>query len=321
MSYLPGRWSTADIPDQSGRLVVITGGNSGIGLEAAKTLAAKGADVLIATRSAEKGEAAVEEIRAGASAGATVWRERLDLASLASVREFAAGRKADGRPIDTFIANAGIMLVPARVVTEDGFELQFQTNFLGHYLLTAELLDLLRAGTDPRFVSIGSIAIHTSWINLGDLNAAGRYMSWLVYCQSKLASLMLAMELNRRSREGGWGIVSTGAHPGFARTNLQVTGPEMGGAGFNAVEASGKIPGISHSARAGSLPTLMAATIPTLKGGEYFGPFFETVGPPAQRPVPVRARMQGKIDGLWDAAAKMTGVAWPTGALPAPATT
>lgn len=316
MSYLPGRWSTADIPDQSGRLVVITGGNSGIGLEAAKELAAKGADVLIATRSAEKGEAAVDQIKAGASADSTVWREQLDLASLASVREFAAGRKADGRPIDTLIANAGIMLVPARVLTEDGFELQFQTNFLGHYLLTAELLDLLRAGTAPRFVSIGSIAIHTSWINLGDLNAAGNYISWLVYCQSKLASLMLAVELNRRSREGDWGIVATGAHPGFARTNLQVTGPEMGNPGFNAVEASGKIPGLSHSARAGSLPTLMAATIPTLGGGEYFGPFFEVVGAPAQRPLPVRARMQGKIDGLWAAAEKMTGVAWPTGSLP-----
>ena len=316
MSYLPGRWSTNDIPDQSGRLVVITGGNSGIGLEAAKTFAKKGADVLIATRSAEKGEAAVKEISAGAASGATVWREALDLASFASIREFTAGRKADGRPIDTLIANAGIMLVPARMVTEDGFELQFGTNFLGHYLMTAELLDLLRAGNDPRYVSIGSIAIHTSWMNLNDLNSAARYVSWLTYCQSKLASLMLALELDRRSQEGGWGIRATGAHPGFARTNLQVTGPMMGGGGFNAVEASGKIPGFSHSSYAGSLPTLMAATLPTAQGGEYFGPFFELVGPPAQRPVPLRARQQSKIDGLWDAAEKMTGVAWPSGKLP-----
>ncbi len=316
MSYLPGRWSPADIPDQSGRLVVITGGNSGIGLEAAKVLAEEGADVLIATRSAEKGEAAVEQIKAGAPSGTKVWREQLDLASFASVREFAAGRKADGRPIDTLIANAGIMLVPTRTLTEDGFELQFQTNFLGHYLLTAELLDLLRAGTAPRYVSIGSVAIHTSRINLGDLNSAGRFISWLAYSQSKLASLMLSTELARRSREGGWGIVSTGAHPGYARTNLQITGPQMGGGSFNAVGASNKIPGISHSAYAGALPTLMAATAANAKGGEYYGPFFEAVGPPAKRPLPLRARQQSKIDGLWDAAAKMTGVAWPTGPLP-----
>ncbi len=319
MSFLPGRWSPADIPDQSGRLVVITGGNSGIGLEAAKVFAEEGADVLIATRSAEKGEAAVEQIKAGAAPGATVWREQLDLASFASIREFAAGRKADGRPIDTLIANAGIMLVPARMLTEDGFELQFQTNFLGHYLLTAELLDLLRAGTNPRYVSIGSIAIHTSWLNLGDLNSAGSFNSWLVYCQSKLASLMLSMELNRRSREGRWGIVSTGAHPGFARTNLQVTGPKMGGANVSFSELSGKIPLVSHSAYAGGLPTLMAATDPSAKGGEYYGPFFEVSGPPARRPVPLRARQQSKIDGLWDAAAKMTGVEWPSGPLPAAA--
>lgn len=317
MSYLPGRWTTANIPDQSGRLVVITGGNSGIGLEAAKVFAQKGADVLIATRSAEKGETAVAEIKQGATSGASVWREQLDLASFASVREFAAARKADGRPIDTLIANAGIMLVPARIVTEDGFELQFQTNFLGHYLLTAELLDLLRAGTAPRYVSIGSVAIHTSWLNLGDLNAAGSFNSWRVYSQSKLASLLLAVELDRRSREGDWGIVSTGAHPGFARTNLQVTGPKMGGAKVSASELSGKIPLLSHSSRAGALPTLMAATLPSASGGEYFGPFFELTGPPAQRLLPLRARQQSKIDGLFDAAAKMTGVTWPSGQLPA----
>ncbi len=317
MSRLPGRWTTADIPDQSGRLVVITGGNSGIGLEAAKVLASKGADVLIATRSAEKGQAAVAEIAKEARSGATISREELDLASLASVRAFAEGRKADGRPIDTLIANAGIMLVPARMLTEDGFELQFQTNFLGHYVMTAALLDLLRAGTNPRYVSIGSVAIHTSWMNLGDLNAAGSFNSWRVYAQSKLASLMLSMELARRSREGDWGIVSTGAHPGFARTNLQVTGPKMGGAKVSASELSGKIPLLSHSSYSGGLPTVMAATSPGAKGGEYYGPLFELTGPPMRRPVPLRARQQSKIDGLWEAAAKMTGVEWPTGTLPA----
>lgn len=317
MSSSRAPWTTADIPDQTGRFAVITGGNSGLGLETAKALAAAGADVLIATRSAPKSESALAEIRTAAPR-ATVTREPLDLTSLASVAAFAEGRQRDGRPIDLLINNAGIMLVPKRTVTEDGFEQQLQTNFLGHYALTGRLLDLVRAASAPRVVSLGSVAARSGRINLNDLNAAGRYISWLVYSQSKLADVMLAVELDRRSRAGHWGITSVAAHPGFARTNLQLTGPLQGrDGGLSFSHLSGRIPGFSHTAHDGALPTLRAATAPDVQGGEYYGPTgrFELVGPADRVKIPRHARNQKVIDALWTKAEQMTGVAWPSGAL------
>lgn len=307
-------WTTAQIPSQSGRLAVITGGNSGIGFEAAKALAIAGADILIATRSEAKGKEAVAALQR-AVPGATITREALDLSSLASVEAFSAVRHADGRPIDLLINNAGIMALPERLLTADGIEMQLGTNFIGHYALTGRLLDLVFLAPSPRVVTLSSTVALRGKIDLSDLQSERSYNAWRAYAQSKLATSMLALELDRRARVGGWNVVSAAAHPGFSRTNLQTTGPMHGkGDGFNFSDFASKIPGFSQDAAGGALPTLRAATDPGAKGGDYFGPGkrFGLVGPPKRTAVPKRANDRPTIDGLWRESERLTGVAWPT---------
>lgn len=307
-------WTTERIPDQSGRLAVVTGANSGIGFEAAKALAVAGADVVLATRSAEKGEAAAAEIRAAAP-DATIVREALDLSNLASVAAFAEGRHSDGRPIDLLINNAGIMALPERKVTDDGFEMQFGTNFLGHFALTGRLLDLVRAAQAPRVVTISSGAARLGKVKLDDLQSERRYSPWRAYGLSKLADLMFALELDRRSRAGDWGIVSVAAHPGSSHTNLQTTGPRDGKnpERRSMVKVLMSTPGMAQSAAEGALPTLRAATDPDVHGGEYFGPSkrFEMVGPPKPATIIRSARDEGTARELWAAAEKLTAVEFP----------
>jgi NAD(P)-dependent dehydrogenase (short-subunit alcohol dehydrogenase family) len=210
MSPTPFRrppWTTHQIPDQTGRLAVITGANSGIGFEAATALALAGADVVLATRNPHKGEFAAAQIRSAAP-GVQVIRETLDLASLASVAAFASGRHAAGRPIDLLINNAGIMALPTRKLTADGFEMQFGTNHLGHFALTAQLLDLVRAAPAPRVVTLSSGVAHM-WpaaIDFDDLQEQRHYSAWRAYAQSKLATLMFALELDRRARQWLGGV-------------------------------------------------------------------------------------------------------------------
>src|SRR5271165_288375 len=309
-------WTTAQIPAQTGRLAVITGANSGLGLETARALALAGSDVVLATRSAEKGDAAAGAIRAAAPE-VQVTREALDLARLESDVAFVEGRRCDGRPIDLLINNAGIMAVPRREVTPDGFELQFATNFLGHFALAGQLLDLVRAAPAPRVVSLSSgAARRPAHIHLEDLQFEKRYSAWGAYGQSKLAMLIFALELARRSEASGWGILSDAAHPGFARTNLQTTGPRYGkeGKGASLFELAGKIPGFSHSAAEGALPTLFAATSPEARAGGYYGPTrrFGLVGPPGSARPPRRAEDRAVAQALWAAAESLTGVRWPT---------
>ncbi|MDO9342408.1 MAG: SDR family oxidoreductase [Pseudomonas sp.] len=305
-------WSTADIPSQAGRLAVVTGGNSGIGFEAAKALALAGAEVIIATRSERKGEEAVSELRRAAP-GATISREALDLSSLASIEAFSDGRHTDGRPIDLLLNNAGIMAVPARHTTADGFEMQLGTNFLGHYALTARLLDLVLAAPAPRVVTVSSTASNAGKINLDDLGSEKSYSAWSAYGQSKLATSMLFLELDRRARFAGWNLVSAGAQPGLARTNLQTTGPTHGKDGsFSASALLLKVPGLSQDAAGGALPTLRAATDPAAKGGDYFGPKrFRLSGPPVLEQPTKRAKDQAVVDGLFAQAEQLTGLAWP----------
>jgi len=303
------------IPDQSGRLVVITGANSGIGLEAARALAAAGADVVLATRSAERGDDAARALTA-ASPDVVVTREALDLASLDSVAAFAEVRRRDGRPIDLLINNAGVMAVPERRVSADGYELHFATNFLGHFALTARLFDLVRAAAAPRVVCLSSGAARPpARIHLDDLQLEKRYSPWAAYGQSKLAMLMFALELDRRSRAGRWGVMSVAAHPGFARTNLQTAGPRLGkeGPGTSVFELAGRIPGFSQSAADGARPTLFAATSPSARSGGYYGPLhrFGLVGPPGPAHPPRRAGDPAVARALWTAAEELTGVSWP----------
>ncbi len=300
-----------EVPDQSGRLAVVTGANSGIGLETARRLAAAGAAVVLAVRNAGKGAAAVEDIR-GDLPDAEVSVEALDLSSLASVRAFTAALSQRGRAVDLLVNNAGIMAVPRREVTEDGFELQLGTNYLGHFALTGLLLPLLRRADAPRVVTLSSSAARFGRINLDDLQSEQHYGAWRAYGQSKLADLIFAFELERRSVANGWNLMSNAAHPGSTHTNLQSTGPNLGTGkqGNGIIGVFMRFPGVSQDAAAGALPTLYAATSPEAVGSGYYGPngFQELNGLPAPAHVPRRALDAETAAELWRRGEQLTGV-------------
>lgn len=271
------------VPDLTGRLVVITGSNSGLGLGLTKRLSAAGADVVMAIRNRAKGEAAVAEIEA-AVPGAKLTIKTVDLSSLASVAALADELVAEGRPIDVLINNAGIMQPPDRETTADGFELQFGGNHLGHFALTGRLLPLLRAGK-ARVTSLSSLAARMGGINFDDLQWEKHYKPTAAYSQSKSANLMFALELDRRSREAGWGIVSNAAHPGFTKTNLQTSGPSHGRQAPTLLDRFYRLtrqltPFIWQEIDEGILPALYAAASPQAEGGAFYGPrgFFEAAG-------------------------------------------
>ncbi|MFC5138181.1 oxidoreductase [Actinomycetospora rhizophila] len=289
-------WTPADIGDQSGRTFVVTGANSGIGLEASRELVRAGARVVLAVRDTEKGAQAAAAIGEGARGTTDV--RRLDLADLASVRAFVAD--LDG-PVDVLVNNAGLMAIPERR-TADGFEMQVGTNFLGHFALTGLLLDVL---TD-RVVTLSSVAHRLGSIDLSDLNwRRRRYQRWLAYGQSKLADLMFAYELEHRFVAAGSPLRSMAAHPGYSATNLQsrtesVQDAVMGV--FNKIVAQGPA--------MGAQPTLYAATVPDLPGGTYIGPsgFQEISGPPVPVGSTVASHDRATQAGLWDLAVELTGV-------------
>ena len=302
-------WTTNDIPDLSGRLAIITGATGGLGLETALVLAGKGAEVVLAARNPDKGAEAERLIRSR-HPSAAVRFELLDLASLASVRDFAGRMLAIGRPIDILVNNAGVMALPKRQTTADGFEMQFGTNYLSHFALTGLLLPLLRAAK-ARVVQLSSMAHRGGAIRLDDLNYEQGYRPWPVYQQSKLAMLMFAVELDRRSEANGWGLTSVAAHPGFARTDLIANGPADGNAVFT--WGSRMLAAfLSHSAPNGALPTLMAATMPDVTGGQYFGPqgFQEMKGPPGPGKIEPQALDARVAADLWAASERLTGVVW-----------
>src|ERR1022692_4461993 len=215
------------VPDQAGRLVVVTGANSGTGKEATRRLAAAGAHVVMAVRTVAKGEQARAEILAQCP-DAQLQVRRIDLADLASVRTFTDGLSSDGTPIDLLINNAGVMAPPTRMTTADGFELQFGSNFLGPFALTIQLLPLVLAAASPRVVTMSSGTASYGRIRFGDLQWERRYSANFSYAQSKLADLMLTRHLAAVAAERGWNLMSTAAHPGFTRTNLQTAGASLG---------------------------------------------------------------------------------------------
>jgi NAD(P)-dependent dehydrogenase (short-subunit alcohol dehydrogenase family) len=296
-------WSIKDMPSQQGKLAVVTGANSGLGYETALALASAGAEVILAARSADKGHQAVARICARVPR-ANVRFDALDLASLASVAAFSRGLVAAEKPLDLLINNAGVMALAKRQLTVDGFEMQFGTNYLGHYALTAQLLPLLRRAPAPRVVNLSSIAHRTGRIDFDDLQGERRYKPWKAYQQSKLAMLMFALELQRRSDAHRWGLMSNAAHPGFARTQLMANGP-----GDNLL-ATLVMPLVSHSAAAGALPTLYAATSPDAKPSGYYGPngIFELKGAVAPSKIMPQALDRAVASRLWDVSAKLTGV-------------
>jgi NAD(P)-dependent dehydrogenase (short-subunit alcohol dehydrogenase family) len=263
---MAGKWTAADIPDQTGRLAVVTGANSGLGLITAQELARAGATVVIACRNLSKGEQAADQIRRTVPA-AQLALEELDLADLSSVSAFSDRLHSEQGALDLLVNNAGVMAPPRRL-TKDGFESQLGTNHLGHFALTGRLLDLLLAAPDPRVVTLSSGAHRIGKINFGDLQTERRYNNWLAYGQSKLANLMFCFELQRRAVAAGTALRSVSAHPGYAATNLQFAGPSR----FyeKAIMAVGnKV--IAQSAEMGALPSLYAATA-DVPGGSFVGP-------------------------------------------------
>jgi NAD(P)-dependent dehydrogenase (short-subunit alcohol dehydrogenase family) len=300
-------WTTKDIPDQSGKLAVVTGATGGLGLETALDLAGAGAEVILVGRNPAKGRDALSLIK-GRYRDAVLRYEQVDLADLGSVKAFADRMLAEGRPIDILINNAGVMALPKRQTTADGFEMQFGTNYLSHFALTARLLPLLTAAK-ARVVQLASMAHRGGRIRLDDLNYENVYRPWPVYQQSKLAMLMFAIELDRRSVANGWGLTSVAAHPGFARTDLIANGPALEGGLLFRLGTSLLTPFASHSAAAGALPTLMAATMPGVTGGQYFGPqgWQEMKGPPGPGKIEPQALDAGVAAKLWTASERLTG--------------
>ena len=291
-------WSTTDIPDQSGRRVIVTGANSGIGRAAAGALSRAGARVVLAVRDVEKGKAA-----AAAMPGEAEVR-RLDLASLASIREFAAAWEGD---VDLLINNAGVM-VPPFTRTEDGFELQFGTNHLGHFALTNLLLDHVTG----RVVTVSSTGHRMGAIDFDDLNWEGRpYKAWRAYGQSKLANLLFTAELQRRLTAAGSGVLATAAHPGYASTNLQF---HSGRRVLDIVSAVGNRL-LAQDEDGGALPTLFAATA-DIPGDSFAGPggFMEQRGAPKLVGRSGAAKDAAVARRLWDVSEQLTGTRFPLGA-------
>lgn len=304
------RWSVSDIPDQTGRRAIVTG-PGGLGFETALGLARAGATVLLAGRDPGKGERAVAAIRASLPQ-AHVSFGQLDLADLASVAAFAETQIAEGEPLDLLINNAGVMALPTRQLTVDGFERQFGVNVVGHFALTAALLPLLRKAAAPRTVQLSSLAHRRGRIDFDDLQGARAYDPWKAYCQSKLAMLIFARELQRRSDRHGWGLTSVAAHPGWATSALIDNGPASGRRGLAGLAwrlVPLLAPLLSQSTAAGALPTLYAATAADVEPGGYYGPdgFREIRGLPARAEITGEARDAGIAARLWDVLDAATG--------------
>lgn len=297
-------WSLADMPSQEGRVFLVTGGTSGIGYESAKALAAAGAAVVIAARNAQRGEQAIASIRE-ATPDARVRFEPLDLSDLASVQALAERLGATLSHLDVLINNAGIMEPPERGISQDGFEMQFATNYLGHFALTEELLPLLQKADAPRVVTLSSIAARLGAIHFDDLQFEQGYDPGAAYAQSKLACLMFAFELQRRSDAAHWGIQSIASHPGVSRTNLQVN---------NGLIRRTVARFILQSADVGALPTLYAATAPEAHGGAYYGPtgIMELRGAPDLAGVPSAAADAEAAARLWAVSEQLSGTRSPS---------
>lgn len=298
-----GRWTVDN--DLSGKRMIVTGANSGLGLETTRELVRHGATVVLACRNAERGRAAMEDVRRDVPDGELTLGS-LDLADLASVRAFA--EEHGGAGLDALVNNAGVMALPHRR-TADGFEMQFGTNHLGHFALTGLLLPALLDRPGARVVTVTSLMHWAGWLNFWDIDAERRYRPQGAYCRSKLANLAFAKELNRRA---GGRLLSVAAHPGYAATNLQQTGPRMAGS-----RARERLYGLGNtafaqSAAAGAWPTLLAATATEVRGGECYGPG----GPGQLRGAPRRVATLPWASGvdlgrrLWEISVERTGVSY-----------
>ena len=292
---------------------VVTGATGGLGYETAAALARAGAHVALAGRDAAKGQAALARLRREVP-GASVEFEMLDLASLASVQDFAGRMLAAGQALDTLVNNAGVMAPPVRRTTADGFELQFGTNYLGHFALTARLMPaLLRAEAGARVVQVSSVAHRRGRIAWDDLQSERRYSPWAAYSQSKLAMLMFALELARRAKAQGWPLVSVAAHPGWAATDLIANGLGGGAPGVKSRLLDAGFRLVAQSAADGARPLVFAAASPDAQPGGYYGPagFREIKGPPGPARVMLQAQDAAAAARLWAVSETLTGVEFP----------
>jgi NAD(P)-dependent dehydrogenase (short-subunit alcohol dehydrogenase family) len=304
---MASKWTTADIPDQSGRIAVVTGSNSGLGTVTARELARAGATVIIACRNTDKGDQAASSIRATVPA-AELEVVALDLADLSSVRDFAQQIGAERERLDLLVNNAGVMAPPRRL-TADGFESQLGTNHLGHFALTGLLMPSLLAAQQPRVVTLSSGVHRMGSIRFDDLQWERGYNNWRAYSQSKLANLMFCFELARRAAEAGTDLTSVASHPGYAATNLQFAGP----AKF--YERAFMVVGnklIAQSADMGALPSLYAATFPDLPSGSFVGPdgLMEGRGHPHVVTGASKAYDREAWAKLWEVSEQLTGVTY-----------
>lgn len=303
-------WTTGDIPSHSGRLAVVTGATGGLGYETALALAGAGAEVVLAGRNETKAAHALARIHA-VHPHATVRFERLDLASLDSVADFAERLLAEDRGIGLLVNNAGVMALPERQVTVDGFERQFATNYLGHFALTARLLPLLRRVPGARMVTVSSLAASIDSIDLTDLQSEHAYAPFQTYGMTKLAMLMLALEFQRRSEAAGWGVDGMAAHPGYARTDIIGNGPASRGliAVLWRIMKPYLLP-LSPAAAQAVLPILFAATSLDARGGGFYGPsgWHEFRGSPGVARIPDRALDIAVAARLWEDSERLAGV-------------
>ena len=299
------RWEADRIPDQTGRIAIVTGANSGLGLVTARELARKGALVVLACRNMEKGRAALADVAAAAT-GPPPELEELDLADLSSVRSFAERFSGAHDGLDLLVNNAGVMASPRRH-TADGFELHLGTNHLGHFALTNLLLPLMEGREDARVVTLSSNAHKTvRGIAFDNLNGDRHYFRWNAYGQSKLANLLFALELDRRLRASGSTVKSLAAHPGYTATNLQSAAAPLADRLVMKVTNAA----VGQSAEMGALPVLYAATEPGLEGGTYAGP--DGIGEHRGHPEVVQpnrvARNEETARRLWEVSADVTAV-------------
>jgi NAD(P)-dependent dehydrogenase (short-subunit alcohol dehydrogenase family) len=301
-------WSTADVPDLSGRRVLVTGATSGLGYETALELLRHGADVLVAARTPAKAAQTTEDLAKASGRKPTV--VELDLADLTSVEKAADEVATAYDKLDVLVNNAGVMATPYRQ-TADGFELQLGTNHLGHFALTARLMPLLLKAPDPRVVTVSSF-MHKAVRSISEADLRqpeSGYRKWAAYSKSKLANVLFILELDRRARAAGSSLLSIGAHPGYAATHLQAAGPELAGRVRQARVWAGVTRLVAQSAAAGAWPILFAATDPDVRPGAYYGPgFFEYRGTPTIV-LPTRTAQDPELaKRLWSWSVDATGV-------------
>jgi len=298
------RWNAEQIPDQNGRVFVVTGANGGLGLATTRALALKGAHVILAVRDEEKGRRAVADVTAERP-GARLEVRRVDLSDLDSVRAFAERLRSDGVRPDVLVNNAGVM-APPRTLTPQGYELQFAANHLGHFALTGLLLDLMAGGNDPRVVTVTSANHRRAQLFFDDLTGERTYSPMAHYNQTKLAGAVFGWELHRRLNEADSPVRSVLAHPGYTSTHLQTSAP----VGMVKLLFGHLLLPLAQSPDQGALPQLYAATAPDVQGGELFGPdgMGELRGAPARVPLAPRATDPGTGGRLWQVSERLTGV-------------